>query len=32
MRADNRSPTKYAEFKIEKLNDKLMGSARDMTT
>lgn len=26
------SPTKYAEFKVEKLNDKLMGSARDLTT
>lgn len=26
------SPTKYAEFKVEKLNDRLIGSARDLTT
>lgn len=26
------SPTKYAEFKVERLNDKLMGSARDLTS
>ena len=27
-----RSPVKYAEFKLEKLDDKLMGAARDMTS
>ena len=26
------SPTKYAEFKVEKLNDRLMGSSRDLTS